>query len=537
MLNDEGHQTWRVEYGGRWGVELGILAILLTLASTVAPLDDPDLPLHLAIGEWIVRHGAVPTIEPFAWTRVGEPYYAYSWLPQAVLYHTYEAAGVTGLRVLQGVAWLCIVTSIFVLARLAQWSIWTAIVLAGVHVLLAMMAAPYLRPHMVLLIAVPLVWGCGIRLLQSDHQWRWASCVFLLSMAAANSHLLFPITAAPWLLVLIRWPGAKRAGWLIGATIAGWVASPHTLAWPEIFALNFSHNALFTFPTPIAEFIPGMTAAVAGRGALLILAILLALLPWGIGNMAMRERAVWGAAWGAGLFAFALAARAIMVWWLLLLPLMALVFEPVARVPRRRSVILGQRVALVVLVLLLVAERARVSRDPLMADTGATRWLPTQSATTLDPLVRWLECRTRPDATGRVFTSFSLGSYLTWRQPALSYSIDTRTIFPDSVAAAEGYSLAYRRAAPLGPWRSADLAIVPSYHPVASVLDTASGWRRTAAVATTPGKGDPVALWVTDRWWRTAGIQPLPHTPDDLPSGNVGVRAACRNGSHEIRIR
>jgi hypothetical protein len=537
VLNAAERPTWREEYGGRWGVELGMLALLLIVASIVAPLDDPDLPLHLAIGEWIVRHGTVPAIEPFAWTRAGEPYYAYSWLPQAVMYHTYEAAGVTGLRVLQGVAWLCIATSIFVLARLAQWSIWTAIVLAGVQVLLAMMAAPYLRPHMVLLIAMPLVWGCAIRLLQSAQQWRWASCVFLLSMAAANSHLLFPITAAPWLLLVIRWPGAKRAGWLIGATIAGWVISPHTLAWPKIFALNFSYNALLTFPSPISEFAPGIKAAVSGRGALLIIALLLALLPWAITSMSRRERTVWGAAWIAGLFAFALAARAIMVWWLLLLPLVAIVFEPLARVPRRRAVIVGQRVALLVLVLLLVAERARVSRDPWMADTGATRWLPTQSATTVDPLVRWLECRTRADAMGRAFTAFSLGSYLTWRHPALSYSIDTRTIFADSVAAAEGYNLAYRRTAPLGPWRSADLAIVPSYYPVASVLDTASGWHRAAAVAATPGKGDPVALWVTDRWWSTAGAQPLPRNPDNLPPGNAGVRAACMNGDHGLRIR
>ena len=537
MLNAAERPTWREDYGGRWEVELGVLALLLVLASVFAPLDDPDLPLHLAIGEWIVRHGTVPTIEPFAWTRAGEPYYAYSWLPQAVMYHTYEAAGVTGLRVLQGVAWLCIVTSIFVLARLAQWSIWTAIVLTGVQVLLAMMAAPYLRPHMVLLIAMPLVWGCAMRLLTNDQQWRWASCVFLLSMAAANSHLLFPITAAPWLLLAIRWPGGKRAAWLIGATIAGWVISPHTLAWPQIFALNFSYNALLTFPSPISEFVPGIKAAVSGRGALLIVALLLALLPWGIRSMPGRERTAWGAAWIAGLFAFALAARAIMVWWLLLLPLVAIVFEPLARVARRRTVIVGQRVALLVLVLLLVAERARASRDPLMADTGANRWLPTQSATTVDPLVRWLECRTRAGATGRVLTAFSLGSYLTWRHPALSYSIDTRTIFADSVAAPEGYNLAYRRSAPLGPWRSADLAIVPSYYPVASVLDTATGWRRAAAVANMAGKGDPVTLWVTDRWWSAAGIQPLPRNPDNLPPGNAGVRAACMNGNYGIRIR
>jgi len=61
------------------------LATLL-IAGTTAPLADADLPMHLAVGRWILSHGTFPHIEPFAWTRPGAAYFAYSWLPSIAFY-------------------------------------------------------------------------------------------------------------------------------------------------------------------------------------------------------------------------------------------------------------------------------------------------------------------------------------------------------------------------------------------------------------------------------------------------------------------
>jgi hypothetical protein len=526
VLSTKDGPAWREEYGGWWALELGLLAVLLAVAAAVAPLGDPDLPMHLALGEWIVRHGAVPTVEPFAWTRAGAPFYAYSWLPEVAFYLMYDAGGVTGLRIVQGIMTAAIVAAVFVLARLARWSIWTAIVLAGVQGLMATALAPYLRPHMVLLLAVPLAWGCALRMLEADRPLRWAVGLFTIGAVAANSHLLFPLTAAPWLILATRWPGGRRAGWLIGATVAGWLVTPYLFDWPAVFALNFNENPLFTYPTPISELTPGVQAAVSGRGGLLAIAVMLSLLPWAARRLTIRERVVWGGAWLAGLFAFALAARAIVLWWMLVLPLVAAAIEPLARAPRRRGIIVGQRIALAALVAMLAMGRARVADAPWAADTGAQRFLPTRAAPSVDPIVRWLECRVGREASGRAFTAFPLGTYLTWRHPALSYSIDTRNIFPDSVAVAEGYVLASRTHVPLGPWRSADLAIVPLDYAVSAVLDSADGWR--PAVVTEGSQHVPAAgLWVTSRWWRTVSDSALPAAVVLLPSGKAGLDAAC----------
>ena len=528
MLTVRERPNWREEYGGNWLLELGALALLLSAASLVAPLADPDLPMHLAIGEWIVRHGEVPTIEPFAWTRAGEPFYAYSWLPQVVFYTAYDLGGTLGLRMLQGGAVFVALASVLVLAWLARWSIWTAIVLAGVEALLAVVLAPYLRPHIALLIAVPLAWGFALRLLESPHAWRWAVGLLVLSAVVANSHLLFPLMAAPWVLLALRWPGARRAGLLVGAIAVGWLISPYAVRWPAVFALNFNDNVLFTYPTPITELTPGVQAAVSGRGALLALVIALGMLPWAATRLAGRARLVWGVVWFGGMVAFALAARAMMLWWLLLIPLVALVVEPVARAPKRQAVVLGQRIALVLLVLLLAAARARASQLPWAEPTHAPRSIPTRAAPLADPIASWLACHMRADARGNAFTVFPFGTYFNWRYPTLSYSIDTRNIFPDSVAAAEGYILASHDQAQAGPWRSADLAIVPFRYVVSAALDSATGWRRALVVAPPHAGGDSAGVWVTERWWRAVSDSALADVPARLPAGAAGVAVACR---------
>ena len=56
-----------------WCVEKYDPRAVVFCFGAVRPLADPDLPMHLSVGEWIVRHRAVPFLEPFAWTRMGEP--------------------------------------------------------------------------------------------------------------------------------------------------------------------------------------------------------------------------------------------------------------------------------------------------------------------------------------------------------------------------------------------------------------------------------------------------------------------------------
>src|SRR5438477_5452838 len=78
-----------------------LLVAYAALLGLLAPLDEIDLPQHLATGEWILQHGAVPWTEPFAWTRAGQPYYAYLWLAQVTYFWLMRSFGPWGLHVLE----------------------------------------------------------------------------------------------------------------------------------------------------------------------------------------------------------------------------------------------------------------------------------------------------------------------------------------------------------------------------------------------------------------------------------------------------
>jgi hypothetical protein len=163
---------------------------------------------------------------------------------------------------------------------------------------------------------------------------------------------------------------------------------------------------------------------------------------------------------------------------------------------------------------------AAASRKPWPQEGSVTvRTRPAPKAPAADPLAAWPEQRLTPDAHGRLLTVFNNGSCLTWRLPALSASIDARTIFPDSAATPEGYHLPVDGPMPTGPWRSADVAFVPLAYPVAAALDSSPEWRRVATVPRPSGDNIATGLWVRATWWARAAHVPLSTSPVALPSG------------------
>jgi hypothetical protein len=509
-----------------WRTELLLVGLLITGLTALLPLYDPDLPMHLAIGEWIVRHRALPTVEPFAWTRAGAPFYAYSWLPETTFYLVHRAFGPLGLRLLQGALMLAVGLSTLSLARAARWSTGTRIWTAAFSVLVAALVTPSLRPQIVLLIALPLVWAEMYRLRRDDATGWTIARLVALSALVVNSHLFFAMVLAPVPLLLVdrpaRWARAARA---TGALVAGWLLTPYLLHWPALLRANFAPNAMLASPSPIAELQPGF-AAVPHLEVIALPAILLALLPWAAGSVftAPRHRALAAAYWLVGLVGFAYANRLLLVWWLLVLPFVgAVVDQRAARegvaLPRARFRVPAYALLAVLLVLSLI----RSGRAWELEGTRDRRTLATIAAKDAEPLASWLEQHLRPGSTGRLFTVFNFGSYLTWRLPGISPSVDGRTLFPDSVARAEALVVADRRTIPTGPWRSADLAIVPLNRRVAGAIDSSarvpmgagdrrSGWHRVAiAVDSSDAAGpDTTGLWVRRDWWSRVGRTALP---------------------------
>jgi hypothetical protein len=519
---------WSAALGKYWRLELWLIAALLFAAGFSLPLADPDLPMHLATGEWIARHHGVPFVEPFAWTRPGAPFLAYSWAIELAYYEVMVHAGPIGLSVLQGVVYLALAGVMLILGRAAGWNPWVVILMAAGNIIVALGASPCLRPQAILLLALPLTWALVYRAIDTNRLAATLAGLFAVSVVLANTHLLFPLMAAPCVLLLGRMPRERRRILLVPLAIGvGWLVSPYSMHLPEMFRLYFAPNVLIAPPSRISEYKPGFEMLVTAANSSLLVAVLLTMAPWFVAaRIDAVNRFLFGALWLGGILLYALAVRSLIVWWVVAIPVAAAFFA-LFPPPADRTVRTAQRALVLGIFALVAVDGLEDLLDPILrAGDAASRILPSTNAAPIEPLARWIDCNTRP-VEGRLVTTFNYGGYVPWRLPQLSESIDGRTFFPDSVARPEAYFVPAKRVLPLQPWRTADLAIFPVSFPVAAVLDTAAGWHRVAMTSELDGPARMIGLWVTDGWWNRAGKIPLPRSVLPVMHSLEPRRATC----------
>ena len=80
------------------------LAVFALAAFSPAALNDGDTWSHLATGEWILAHGAIPRVDPFSFSFAGQPWTAHEWLAELVMALAFRAAGWSGVALLTGAA-------------------------------------------------------------------------------------------------------------------------------------------------------------------------------------------------------------------------------------------------------------------------------------------------------------------------------------------------------------------------------------------------------------------------------------------------
>jgi hypothetical protein len=138
---------------------LGIAVYFLLLFNGEILLGDSDTYWHIAVGRWILDHGAFPRADIYSFTKAGEPWISTSWLAQVLYARAYDWAGWAGPIVLAAAA---IATAFALLAfilgsriptRYAILIPLTALLLSGSHLLA--------RPH-VLVFPVMVAWANGL---------------------------------------------------------------------------------------------------------------------------------------------------------------------------------------------------------------------------------------------------------------------------------------------------------------------------------------------------------------------------------------
>ena len=84
------------------GLGLAAIAIFLFSLAAFSPriLGDGDTWSHLATGDWILAHGAVPRADPFSYSMPGAPWTAHEWLAEILLTLAFRLAGWSGVVLL-----------------------------------------------------------------------------------------------------------------------------------------------------------------------------------------------------------------------------------------------------------------------------------------------------------------------------------------------------------------------------------------------------------------------------------------------------
>ncbi|MCI0650907.1 MAG: hypothetical protein L0Z55_03370 [Planctomycetes bacterium] len=226
----------------RSGLRALDLCLFVLPAAVIAfhPLANNDLPMHLAIGEWILREGSIPAADPFSFTAPPGEWVAHEWLAGVAFALVHAWAGPHGLVALAVLGAILLAALAARVARgfstdAGELLFWVPVIwlLAGRRIML--------RPHLIAEALPFLVWWI---LLRARGRPALLALLPLVMAFWANLHGSFYLGLAIIAADLLLAAKEHRAGWrlrlaaLIGSAFALFVQPFGTAGLTEPFALT-----------------------------------------------------------------------------------------------------------------------------------------------------------------------------------------------------------------------------------------------------------------------------------------------------------
>ena len=231
---------------------LGVWALcVVVFARNLGPIHEGDEWMHLAIGRWMLRHGALlPSPDPLVWHDLGGDL-QHEWLAQWLLAATQQTLGFAGLRLLAG-GLIALTAAAIALALRSASGRWSTSLAGTALWWLVSQPNASIRPHLFGWLSA--VWVLG-HVVPAPGPWtrrRWV--VYTLSLLAW-AQLHSSILVAPAFLglhtlglVVQRWRAGQRL--LAPAEVArpalaaaavllqpcGWQLVPYALRSPQVAA-------------------------------------------------------------------------------------------------------------------------------------------------------------------------------------------------------------------------------------------------------------------------------------------------------------
>jgi hypothetical protein len=140
-----------------WLVGAGVYVLLLALGPRL--LNDPDSYSHIAVGRWILAHGALPASDPFSFSMHGAPWIAFEWLSEVIYAAVYALSGWGGVVALAA-AVIALAVGLLMRFLLRELSPMPAL-LIGIPAVVLLAPHMLARPH-VLALPVMVAWAAAL---------------------------------------------------------------------------------------------------------------------------------------------------------------------------------------------------------------------------------------------------------------------------------------------------------------------------------------------------------------------------------------
>ncbi len=202
-------------------------------ASSSFSLRDGDTSWHIVAGEWIFKHRAIPTTDPFSYTFLGKPWAAHEWLSEVLMYAAWQFGGWPALLLMfAALGGLLIMTLALYVRRWMSFP-WALIPVSFCFV--GLLTHGFARPHIFgwTLLAIWFVGLLRARDLNRTPSW-WLVLIMMIWANLHGSFLLGLALIAPLALEALFAAGrGKRmqvfTGWGLFAlaSLAASLATPH----------------------------------------------------------------------------------------------------------------------------------------------------------------------------------------------------------------------------------------------------------------------------------------------------------------------
>lgn len=458
----------------------GILALAVPVVFGARLLNgDGDLPRHLVLGRYILGHGVV-FADIFSHTLPGEPFRAYEWLSEVILWLTERVGGLAAVAVL---AALLIATSIALVMRYLRPRVEPAVAVP-VAFLAAVFTGPHwiARPHLFSFLCLSLLLGIVTR----PPDWKRHLALGVLFALWANLHPgFFYGVAILGAYLLGDMLDHRRAARIRGDVLSGLVAVGATLLNPMGWGLHreiLRHLGDTGALGLIQEFQPPSLRSGYGLLFFAVVSGVVVLL------IARRRRPPWAVALplAAAVVAGVTAQRNITLFGLFALPLAVSVaaeplrrwrWAPVERARRTmeeddaRAVTAPWIVGAVLVLTGLVVTSGRLGPVQIVPDAFSRRAFPVEAVA---------RAREAGLEDRRMFNAYLWGGYVLWAWPGERIYIDGMANFFGASLMAEytsvmlaepGWETALER-------RGIDMLLVPPAAPLARAAEQSGEWER-----------------------------------------------------------